>query len=573
MSEALVRFIEATMSQRLNDLDNPHNLPGLLSKVEISGHKLVPLQATDWSLGQLGGEEGALVAKNVSIQWWQYLISRKKEIVPEIDPKLFAGKPLPTDALPRLSTPSVTVTGLDNVELGPLGGIETLDAGYGLTVPLVFGLHKGSPLPETVILGGRYQLDQAVCAVDKGGTEPTKQQEQVPSPLSWPIDHVRGSGDFALTVTDLAVDATLRVLVAGAGPDRTLRVEVQHLKPRGESGGTPVYVLDDKKLSIDQQVIPELKAVWLDAVTEAFRSKEAGTALTEALTTSLNDTKTLASIGQSLTERLGQSLDSTFGSVPHGSLAEGGPSGNNPADQYLFDRLRTSVADETSAFYPPTVVLSMTDPEAEPYVLKEVDLGDIKLPGDWGTLEKLVLTDVTVVGCSNIVVPPEAGSLADGRVKATASLSTLTGKPRVPNPPLRATGALTCTYGGEADLPGTFVIEASRAALACELSFAGQDLDHLAITFESLLVHVASEDFTLTVDLSDGSGHPAVEDVVNAELKKPAMKDQISERVNTAVTGERQRIGAEVSGLVRRIVAERLDKADSAAEEVVPGAP
>ncbi|MFJ9949356.1 hypothetical protein [Kitasatospora sp. NPDC091207] len=557
MSESLVRFIEATMSKRLNDLDNPHNLPAILAGTKIGGHRLVPLTADEWDLGAF--KNGTTVATNIAQQWWQFVEDDADghTMVPDIGGtkelnKRFVPSPSPDKPLPVVTTRSITVTGLDNVQLGPLTGLDTLADGYRLTIPLLFGRFKGTTLPETITVAGHYQLDQSVSVMDKGTTTVTAVRETLPD-VKWPVDTVTGTGTFALGVEGLAVDAVLRVQLTGSGGERGLQVTLESLTPRGESAAQPVYTLDRSKLTIDQSTKEVYKKPWLDAAEKAFDDPESAPRLTDSLKETLNTKDTLTAIADALTERLGAALDAVF--KTH-TAAEGGSSGNNPVDQYLFDRLRAAVADETSPFYPPTLITGMAKPTVEPYTVDKVVIGEISLSSELKPLENVTFTGLSIRGCSNTVAPPELAALTAGRVSAVLKLSTLTSRPR----PLDASGKLTADWGTHKGLPGDFAVLADEVTIATDLSFSGTELDDLAITIDSLIATVPDQGLTITVDLSGGTGeHPAVEEYANEALKRDEIKEQIVKRVNEALQKQLPDLGPEVSRLVREAIAQRLD--------------
>lgn len=566
MSDTLVTFIHATMRKRLNDLESPHSLPKLLRQVRLDdGSPLLPVRATDWQLGTIGGEAGDTIAAATAEGWWSLVRLRyAKKAQPPFTVGDFSAIPLPDAPRPSLTLPEARLSGLENIQLGALDGVEPLDDGYRLTASLLFGRH--SALPRTLTVSGRYLLRQAVCARKGAEVRPTSFRTTMPC-VAWPQDEVNGTGNFSLTVSGLALRITLRIQLVGTGAQRGLRLVVEAVHPEGEDGHAgPSFALDREKLTVDGPKDPQcvkntaLEKVWLDNAVEVFGSPQAQTALAQQLDGTLNRADIRAQLSQAVTEQLGHVLDSALGAVPPGALAGGGSSGNNPVDQYLFDRLRTSVGNETSAFFPPTVLRSITSPSLEPFAMKEITVGDVDLGSAWGKAEAVTLGDVSVAGASNAVVPPENASLTQGVVRATVALSTLRGKPPVPDPPLRLTGTFRFRYGGTPSPEGKLTVEVHSSSLAAALAFAGADVDDLALTFTSLGIGFANKDLTLRVDL-DGA---EIESAVNEALTADSVKDAVRSGLNDALAKELTTISNGITPVVRQAIIERLDAPDAA---------
>ncbi|MFJ1791634.1 hypothetical protein [Kitasatospora griseola] len=566
MSDALVRFVYATMRKRLNNLENTHNLPKLLKQVKLGdGSYLLPVKADDWRLGTVGGGAGDTIATATANGWWS-LISAK--YAGKADPKFtvtdFSAIPLPSSPCPSLTLPSAEISGLDNVQLGELGSLETLDDGYRLTVPFLFGLHAG--LPQTITVDGRYQLQQSVCA--RKGTEkkPTGFATTMPCVL-WPIDQVSGTGTFSLIVSGLVVHITLRIQVTGAGTGRRIRLSVEAVRAEGDGGQEcPIFTLVPDKLTVDDPTDPNcvkseaLKKVWICNAVMVFDCQQARTALTQQLDATLNLEDSLAQFGAAVTELLDHVLDAALGTVQQGELAGGVPPGNNPVDQYLFDRLRTSVGKAKSPFYPPSVLLSAKRPTIEPYWIEEMEVGDIDL-GDWGTAEDVRFVKATVTGTSNAVVPPEKAVLDRGTVRATVALSALRGRPPVPDPPLKLTGTFCFTYQGSQSPDGGLTVTVDASSLTAALSFSGADVDSLGITFGALTAGFENKDLDITVDLKGGE----FEGIVNEALKGDSIKNDVRVALNNALAKDLGSIGEGVSSVVRKAITDLLDKPDEQA--------
>lgn len=560
MSDNLVTFLHATMRRRLNDLSKPHNLPELLRQVRLdNGTPLLPVKAETWRLGAIGGDGGNTIAVAAADNWYTLVKLRyARHAQPPFHAADFSAIPLPEAPLPVLTLPTAELTGLDNVQLGPLENVETLPDGYRVTAPLYFGKHSG--LPQTITVDGRYLLQQSVCARAGDEVRPTSFATRMPC-VHWPTDQINGTGDFSLTVSGLVLVVTLRIQLVGDGTGRSLALVVEAVQPRGDGTEQPRFTLVEDKLTIDDPTDPgcvkntALKQVWRQNAVDAFNSESAQAALRQQLQNTLNLDDSLRRIGTACTEQLAHVLDSALTPVPPGKLPDGGSEGNNPVDQYLFDRLRLAIADEQSALYPPKILQSVTNPRIEPYTLGEIKLGDIDLDG-MGKAEDVTFTDVTVVGASNAVVLPEQAALDAGTLRAKVSMSSLMGRPGIPGPPLTLKGTFRFTMDGDPSPLGRLTVAVRSSALVSALSFSGAELGSLSLTVASLTVEFTDQDLELTVDMGQMTSF------VNAALRADSVKEDVRTKLNAALAKDLPQIGAGLSDVVRRAVEEQLDRPD-----------
>ncbi|MBD0670414.1 hypothetical protein [Streptomyces sp. CBMA156] len=555
MSTALIEFIAATMLPRLNNPAHPHSLPKLLTNATVKGGtKLLPVTAEAWNLGTV---DAGVTPTNIADQWYQAVVTVADKADPPIDASAFKGVPLPSSPQPSLALSKVTITGLENVEAGDPTHLTETTTGYSMTVPLTFGTLTDPTLPQQIVIVGHYQLDQDVCGVDKATNKQAETQSKVPG-LKWPVDHVTGTGAFSLAVTDLAADIDLHTAVTGTASSRALTVVIDKITPRGRSSQFPTYTLDPASLTIDQSTLEDLKSIWHDMAVDAFKNKDVGgDKLTTALSSALNTADTLNAVSTALTDQLATALDHVMGPVT-GTLASDSSATNPVVDQYLFDRLRTALADENSPFYLPALIAGTSDPVLEPYTLEQFTVGEIALgaPYEKHPLENVTL-DGTVTGFSNAVVPVSQAALDGGRISATVNLATLPGKPPVPGPPWKAEGSLTCDWGNGHGLTGIHKTTAAPAALSAELSFGGEDLDHLSVTVESVRLDAKDDDLTITVALTNSV---IANKYANDALEQPDMKHRVLAGLNKALDDRRPEIGKALAKVARTGIAQRLDK-------------
>ncbi|MFJ6382746.1 hypothetical protein ACIQI7_22435 [Kitasatospora sp. NPDC092039] len=553
MSKALIEFIAATMLPRLNNPAHPHNLPAILAKASTKdGSPLLPVKATDWKPGAFDGGETSV---NIAKQWYQTALDdiNAGDADPPVDGTKFEGIPLPTSPEPVLAIPTATITGLDNVQVGGLRNLSGTSGGYSMIISLLFSALTGAALPKKVGLDGHYRLDQDVCAADIGAHEPTKTPTKL-SHLKWPVDHVTGSGAFRLDVSNLAADIDLTVAVTGTGADRTLTVTVNKITTKGHTSSDPTYTLDASALTIDQSADEDFKKAWLDMAKQAFDDPVGQKKLTTALTDSLNAAATLDALSRALTDQLAAALDNVMGPITSGTLAHDSTGPDPAVDQYLFDRMRTALADGKSPLYLPDLIVGAKDPVLEPYTLGKITIGEIVLGGKFKPFEDVTL-DGTATGFSNALVPASDAALAKGRVSATVKLATLKGHQHVPDPPWKCQGSLTADWN-KTPVNGHYTASATAATLSTELTFGGKDLDHLTVTVESVRLDVKRDDLTITVLIPEGS---LLQGAANQVLAQPAMKDRVLKSLNKALDDKRPDIGKALAKTARAAIAKNLD--------------
>ncbi len=564
MGTDLVNFVYATMRKRANHYANPHSLPKLLEGIRLDGDKkLLPVQADDWHIGALTGEPGEAMAQAAAGQWWALVENYSEDAKPPIHLEDFHAIPHPERRMPDFTVPHVEVSGLDNAQIAPLANLKALPDGYRITFPLQFG--RFTELQKVITLKGRYVLRQSVCAADKGKNEVTKARTTMPD-LHWPVEHIQGHGNFALTVNHLTAEVDLHVQLLEEAEGRELRVVVEQIRVPSTGAPTPSYSLAEQSLTIDGLQNEDLANLWRRSVISAFAMPEAHEELTRQLVGALSTADALREMTRAGTEQLHRVLDITLRPVPAGGLSREMPAGkDNPVDVYLFDRLKASLNDPESDLYPPKVLLSLHDPRVEPYTMQEITIPQLEL-AEGMKAHDVKFLDIEVRGPSNAVIPAKRSSLVAGRIQAAVELSTLEGcatvvagqRVPIPDPPLSMSGRFHIRLGDAPDSPeGRFTLTVKRSALDVEVSFRGEELELLEVVFDRLGVRADLDG--LRVEVLFGENDQVVQAMINEVLNSSGVKKKIIEGVNGAVDADRPRIGEAITGMMRAIITERLD--------------
>ncbi|MGG7569469.1 hypothetical protein [Streptomyces sirii] len=170
--------------------------------------------------------------------------------------------------------------------------------------------------------------------------------------VEWPRQEIEGHGQFTVTAENLAFDVVLRAETTGTGADRAPQLTVESITVASQ----PTFHLDEKSLTIEGSTIDEnTLETWKQAAADAFNSPDAGQALTAKLVDTLAQPSFRDQFSITVTAQLAKALDGVLGAVPAGTLPSddsGFPRKYGPLEIYLFDRLRASVNDTGSGFYP-----------------------------------------------------------------------------------------------------------------------------------------------------------------------------------------------------------------------------
>ncbi|MGW7008042.1 hypothetical protein ACWGCW_35935 [Streptomyces sp. NPDC054933] len=579
MATKLVDFIYATMYKRINDPDSRYWLPTVLKDVHTSdGRSLNPLTVDMWDIGVLDTDEGAHIGDTISGAWWMFVggafDDAKDRGVPDLPDNLdaFTSQRDADHPYPSLSLSSLTIEGLPNASIGDLQNLTPTANGYQGTVRVTTSAYDTHGWQKQITVKGTYSLVQNVVVIDLPQADdlkpPTKVVVQGLTGVDWPRQRIEGHGQFTLTATDLVFDVVLRAEAAGTGADRTAQLTVESITVTSQ----PTFHLDEDSLTIDGSTIDkDTLSIWKQAAADAFNSAEAGQALTAKLVATLADPSFRDQFSATVTAQLAKALDGVLGAVPSGTLPsdDGGfPAKYGPLEVYLFDRLRASVNDTGSGFYPPTVVLGAADPVLEPYGLGDIDLGSYKIGVATADLS---FKDAAIKGISNLLVPVKDATLTDGGIGATLRFGQLSGAGKVPPPPLTITGTGVVSFpdaaaaaaaperaavGDDDTIEGDITITIDQPSATAGLSFTGRDADELAIGLTTLSLAVATKDLQVAIHLKEPS---PMEKIIQQVLNKDEVKQKIIDGVRSTVDTHRADIAKELTDNARAVIHTKLE--------------
>ncbi|MFF7019803.1 hypothetical protein ACFY97_02100 [Streptomyces klenkii] len=554
MGTALIDFVYATMRKRVNDPDSPYWLPKVLEKIQTPDHhSLSPLKVDEWQLGALSGDQGATIAGTIADAWWIFVKRAFKQAkaagVPDLPANLnaFISQPDNVDQYPTLGLTGITVAGLPNASVGDLTGLVPTENGYRGTLRVTAAAYDSHGYQPRITIDGKYQLDQHVVVIDAPRGSGLKPPTQVVLKgldaygVDWPSQGIEGHGQFLFTVTGLAFDVDLSIEASGTGADRTAKVTIQSVA----IAGTPVYTLDKDHLTIEGDTVTDLtKEVWRNSAVAAFNSPDAATALTAKLAAALNADDFRTQFSGSVTEQLGKALDGVFGTgtLPAGSGKP--PAGDGPLEVYLFDRVRASLNDTGSGFYPPTVVRSSSDPRLDPLSIDSIDLGDQQV---MGVSINFKLNHVTVSGISDVLIPVEDAALVAEGVDATLRFG------RISQTPIAVKADVVATFKSGDHIDGTMNTTVKHPSVALGLSFDGPDADALTIGLRSLSLAADKADLDINIHV-DGLDDKALHQIFNTE----EIKGDFIKGVQDGAAQRKDDIAKALTDNARKVIAEKL---------------
>ncbi|QLE75824.1 hypothetical protein FGW37_01560 [Streptomyces rectiverticillatus] len=383
--------------------------------------------------------------------------------------------------------------------------------------------------------------------------------------VEWPRQEIEGHGPFTVTVQDLAFDVVLRAEATGTGAGRAPQLTVESITVASQ----PAFRLDD--LAIEGSTVdPDTLDIWKQAAVDAFNSPDAGQALTAKLAGTLTDRSFRDQFSSTVTAQLAKALDGVLGAVPAGGLPSddsGFPAKYGPLEVYLFDRLRASVNDTGSGFYPPAVVLGATSPTLEPYDVGDIDLGSYKIGVATASLG---FKGGTIKGISNVLIPVKDAALTDGGIGAALRFGRLPGAAKVPPPPLTITGTGVVSFPDAAaaaaaaehaavrddsTIEGDITVTIDQPSATAALSFTGRDADELTIGLDALTLAIATKDLQVTIHLKEPS---PLAKIIQQVLNKDEVKQKIIAGVQGAADTHRADIAKELTDNARAVIHAKL---------------
>ncbi|MFN3945401.1 MAG: hypothetical protein ACK4K7_10770 [Allosphingosinicella sp.] len=537
----LMGFILNTVQPRVNDPANTRMwLPALLMQLRNDdGSPTLPIHAGRQDLGALTGTNGGFVADTFNSVY---------SIMNQVDTK-----PDPDAMFPLLTLPNVTLDGLQNMKLADTSNQPTPD-GYVVHIDLAFDAYQGevggNPMPP-LTFSGRYEIEQKLEVIATG--------EKVT---------ITGHGSFTVVVTDCKLVATAGATISGTGAGRVNTIAVSALEIVGTSPTGPA--LNFTNLTLDDD-LPQ-KAQLMATIQDALSDPQAAGAFLSAINEMLSAQENLESVNRLLSDKTTGVLDGIFGPLPASGLPVDGPDQKalTPVDQFLFDRVRLSLADPGSSWFLPLQLASSDDPVLEPYSNPQVDVPDQTIKGL--VYSGIVLTDVLLAGASNAAAPLDQtilattsfstrvalGSLPEGPAHQVPRQGGSVSMPVPPAPPLTFSARFSLVQQGFKPVPlkGTLVATIENVFVNLTMTPSGADVDHLTMTMSQVSADVSAARIAPSVSLDPPNG--PLEQILDALFAKSDVQQQVLAALNTALAEQQGAISEQFTQIARNAILSQL---------------
>jgi hypothetical protein len=537
-----------TAQTMANDPGNKYFLPGVLASIsgDNAQGKLLPVEAQAWPVGPIGGVPGQTIASAFEANWLTYLEKVEKLNISGQDAIPQPATPEPVLNLGGAAQP-IQIIGLQNVKVANVSELTATDDDYRITMTLVLNAWPDYP---PMSISAPYALSQDICLANTGSGTCNGNAST----------DINGSGSADVRILGAAISADANIGITGQDTARQLVVSLNAVKLVGDGAGvTPSLNVDS--LTIDASVSQFLLNVWKNAATQAITSQDGCSAIFTQIEAALNSANNLGSLSSTLTAQLRSVLDGAFDTVSAGSL----PShpqvpGVNQVDQYLVDRATYSLNTQGSDFYLPQLITSISNPQLEPLQISTISVPDISIPVLGVTATQVGLSQVSVVGLSNLLTPAAQMVFQPHRLSFVAALGTLNPPPvfpgqatQVPAPPMQLKGSFSMTITGTV-VAGSIAITLNQPTLSVTVDSEGDKLDNLQLHFSTLSIGVADpKDLVIAVQLDS-----AFQGMINEALNTPSIQTQILEAVNGAVQDNLGQISSAVTTEVVKLLHARL---------------
>ena len=533
---SLFSFIFNTLRIRVNDPKNHRFwLPKVLEGISGSNQqgKLLPLTVDRWEVGTISGEAGTTIVNSFLSNYRSYLEKARKIKLTGQD--TIAN---PATPYPRLSFLRMTINGLENLRVMGNPPVQSGGGGYETVVTLQTNYYNGkngTPTLPLFGLSGDYLITQDLCTADHASPGVCNGRNS---------DRINGQGKVALTIANAFIKATVRISIVGAGKDRKPLVTIGKLVFLGEYEQTaPGFSIDS--LSIVANVSEYLKDIWLTMSQKALNSPEGQAGIFGQVNSALNEPGNLRQLSETLSPQLSTALDSIMGAVPSGRLPDdSGQQLPNPADLYVFDRLRYALNDPQGQWFLPRTISSITQPPLEPLRIDRIDLPDQQSDGLRYT--QIRLTNGVVTGLSHLQASSRQLVFdANGSLDATL---TAVG--------LRCTGSFSLLPEGFDDaLTGGYTLDIDKGMVHFRAGFSGEEVGGLNITIGA--ARLVADPSQIRFSLQINSEFRVF---INAVLNTPGVLTSMLDRLNDAIGRNLDSVGREISKATNKGIASRLDE-------------
>lgn len=514
----LFDFIFETMRKRANCIDNKtYWLPKVLHDIRSEGKPLLPLSGESWNLGYIEGDEGQTIA--LAIVGAAGSLFDDKNVAPDTE-----GHPYP-----HLSIKSATINGLNNICVLPETGTHSGSRGYTTRIGLKFNRYETSEPVSGILLAplcieGIYLLEQNLILTDIN--DPSAAPE---------LYVVKGTGTFKSTITGCVLNSDVSISTDGSGPKRNLALTINRLNLVDATDQT----VKVKTVVSSINAEPGYEEIWKKASEEALNDDSASAAMIMNANNVLNQPENLGSLEQTMNSQLNNSMDTLFGSVSSNGLPDDtGQKFENPADLYLFDRIRLALNNRNCNFYIPRQLIATTSPCLEPYAIGKIELGKQTIKGL--TWNPNVLSEISIKGLSNNMAPANLMVMKDGvldmetnqgALKNTDDRRSVDGK-EIPAPPLTVSGRFSLHPPCMDAITGSFTVRVKTSHLKIRTGAGGASVDDMIIDVRCLALGFDLADMTIdfTFDKSSSLAGFAKE-LANRDEVKQIILDKINSEI------------------------------------------
>lgn len=526
----LMSFILDTLQPRLNDPENTKLwLPRLLDQMkDEDGNPVLPIESAVQDLGFLQGEHGDFVADTFAKSW---SVFNMKPAAPD-----------PQRPHPALKLFDVKLAGLQNMNVLSVSSQATAK-GYDVRVELLPNHYpdptQGLEMP-LFSLSGRYLINQSLWAENSYTTQ------------------IEGEGDFTALFHDSLVIAQLSLEASGDAEQRSTLVTLKELVLNANTGDQPILEFEDLTLETDL----ELADALIMYIKSALNGEDGQASMLDTVTSMLNSTHNLASVSASLSEYLDAGLANFFGVVPDQGLPDDADNqqGATALDVYLFDRLRIAFNQSGSSWYLPLLLAQSTDPELEPYTHGHVSIPDQTIQGL--KYSDIALTDLTLVGLSNVYVPLPACVLTSPAISMTVELGVLpegiTGLP--PAPPVKLNTEISLVQNGwvgPVNIKGHISASLFDSHMLLNLVMSGNDASDLDLTVNALELLLGASPVEFSVVLEPRNS--LLEGFIAGMLEKPDTQAPIMSALAKSINDQRSELSSSFTRLARATLTRQLN--------------
>lgn len=542
---ALLLFILNTASESANTPGSKLFLPTNLADIkgDNSEGKLLPLEEDKIEVGDVKGPPGATITQTFGDQWL-----------------LLEGPPNPDHeiAIPNPDTPfpmltlgdgsgtKVVINGLNNVYIRSVEQTGDTTDSTTFQLALDFGFwnstNGGAGIPGLSV-SAPYRLSQKLCLAKPGSKTCTPGHAHV---------SIDGDGTVEIDISNAKIVTDATVTVSTANGKRELAVTLSALKIEGAKQDT-FPVLEIKDLTIGANVSKFLLHAWKSMATKALTSPDASKAIFQNIQTQLNSENNIGAVSNLITEQLQVVMDDLLGAVD-GTLPQTiDEGGQTKVDLYLYDRVFYAMNTPDSTWFLPRTLCSMANPKIDPYTADEILLGSLNVEGVAFTNAKL--TNVKVVGLSNLSAPAKTTVFAPGSITTDANLAAYQPPPKLDCCTIPAKTQVTAQFsadGGGVALHADITVEVTAATLKVVANAVGNTTTELdvKVTAMSLVIPNLS-DMTITATMDTNQFFL---ELINKILNGDSIKTEILNQINAELKNVLPQISQAATSLGKSII-------------------